>query len=219
MGNLIAPKRVRLIGFVADVKHRLQAEHPEDNGDSRIVTIQGASIITEKYDETSGDMVEVVTKTAKVYPVWFGENQIDSFEIGSIMFDGNAVSMDMDICKAGITQFERNGKVEFHAKDFYNGGAVINVVDAVMGSLANVDVHGRELIESKRKAYLASFTAVKPRLNLNRFEQKTDSTTKAGVEEQIAKLTASLPKLTNAGYIADTKARIQKAEQLLATFN
>ena len=89
--GLVEPKTTSLVGEVVKISHV-----SFEDRDARCITIQ--------------------TKDGVNNDVWFGENQMQAFELSSTMFVGNVISVTMEHRIASVTEYidDVTGNVETH---------------------------------------------------------------------------------------------------------
>jgi hypothetical protein len=184
--------RVTISGEIVSIKAVDVATHPDQTGDAQVVTIQNVA----------GD-----------HPIWLADNMIDSFQIGSVLFEGNVVSIVADKRIAGETSFvnRTNGQNEPHKKDGFGAISVNHGGKSVMNMLG-LDKSDKASVIAERTAMLLKYVPKAPKVVFN--PASVDMTSKESITAKIADYTVKMAVASPANKLG-FQARIQQLEQQL----
>lgn len=161
MKTLNLPERVSIVGRIANVKFQT----PEDNGlfsrDTDIVTVEDSS--------------------KKKHVLYVGNTMANSFGKRHLLFEGNFVSFDVDICIADTTQYELDGDVFFHTEDFNSVRDFFNASEDEVRNFLYPDA-----LQSSFAANSKIFVGVEPTI----VAQIAADTANKAIESSIARLIA-----------------------------
>lgn len=114
MNELILPVKSSVIGTVVKMETLSAVDYARINRDATVVTIE--------------DLL------GAVHEIWFGDAMIAEFGLNAVLFEGNAVSVEVEERIANVTQFESaDGTVGTHEFDSI---AAVNAAHASIISLA-----------------------------------------------------------------------------------
>jgi hypothetical protein len=136
--------RFTISGEIVTVKPVDKATHPDQTGDSHVITIQNL---------------------AGNHQVWLGDNMIASFGLANVVFAGNVISMVADQRKAGETTYtdRATGKTELHKKDGWGAVSVDNA-GKVLLNLLGYDKADKKALAKLRETNVPTFTAQAPKV-------------------------------------------------------
>ena len=108
MKKINLPKRVIVTGRIMSVKTVDPTTNGAFSSETDIVTVETA----QKLEDTDPEGKRRIVLN-------IGHAMSNSFAKRHLLFEGNIVSFDVDLCKNGITQYETpEGDVEFHTEDY-----------------------------------------------------------------------------------------------------
>lgn len=121
MNNLVLPKRAICAGRIMSAKR----VDPNTNGlFSSEVTIVTLLVASAK-DVAGAVMNELLGRQSFT----IGLNMSDSFAKTNLLFEGNYVALDVDVCVADKTQYEIDGDAFYHTEDHLSVRDMFNASD------------------------------------------------------------------------------------------
>ena len=140
MKNLVLPKRAICAGRIMSAKR----VDPNTNGlFSSEVTIVTMLVASAK-DVNGGVINELLGRQAFTVSV----NMTDAFAKTNLLFEGNYVAFDVDMCIAEVTQYELDGDYEYHTETHNSVRDLFNASDE--------DIHNMLYPDALQAAFAAN---------------------------------------------------------------
>jgi hypothetical protein len=131
--NLNLPVKAVVVGLVSGMTEESRAIHVDFDSDAVVVNVSALAIGDAAEFDDDGKPINVVFKPHRgTVALWLSENQIDAFNLRSLLFKNNLIEFHVEYHVADLTEYEREGQVETHKSTLVKATNAFEVPSAMI---------------------------------------------------------------------------------------
>jgi hypothetical protein len=131
--NLNLPVKAVVIGLVSGMTEESRAIHVDFDSDAVVVNVSALAMGDALEFDDEGKPLNVVLKPHRgTVALWLSENQIDAFNLRSLLFKNNLIEFHVEYHVADLTEYERDGVVETHKSTLVKATNAFEVPSAMI---------------------------------------------------------------------------------------
>jgi hypothetical protein len=162
MKDLNLPVKAVVIGLVSGMTEESRAIHVDFDSDAVVVNVSARAMGDALEFDDDGKPKNVVLKPHRgTVALWLSENQIDAFNLRSLLFKNNLIEFHVEYHVADMTEYERDGVVETHKSTLVKATNAFEVPSAEIWDYVPNEFGAKSIIDARAEFAKDSKPAVR----------------------------------------------------------